>query len=940
MKKISYHFIIVLISLLSSVSCTENSGQKGPWPEITRETKPWTRWWWMGSDVDRENITSLMAEYAEAGFGGVEITPIYGVKGREDHYIEFLSPQWMDMLKTSVSQAGEHDMGVDMNLGTGWPFGGPQITPEYAASKLIVQKYSLSGNQILEEKILPRDSRQLELGVKLEALMGYPEEGSILDLTEYVGEDGTLNWKPESGNWELYAAFCGKTRQRVKRAAPGGEGYTMDHFSKAALEVYLDRFDRAFKGYKGVRSFFNDSYEVYNASWSPGFFDEFLSRRGYDLKYHLRELISEEENDETARLKSDYRQTMSDLLLEHFTVPWTQWIHAHGSLSRNQAHGSPGNLIDLYAAVDMPECEIFGHRTFDIPGLPVNEDDTRNVEPNPMMLKLATSAAHVMNKPRISNETFTWLGEHFKVALSQCKPEVEEAFLAGINHVFYHGTAYSPSDARWPGWLFYASVNFSPSNSFWPHLKGLNQYIARCQSILQSGKPDNEVLVYWPVFDLWHNPKGLEMQLTVHNIIEWLNYPGIEQMTGHGYSYDFISDALLQQVEAGDGGLTSAGGTVDYKALVIPACRFIPMETLEKAITLAEKGGIVVFEGMPGDVPGLPDLEKRRESFRSLLEGLSFSDAGEGIRECRTGNGRILLSADPGKALEYAGIPGEKIVETGLQFTRRALADGKYYYLVNHTSGPIDAMVPLDTKAESVLILDPQDGRSGKAFTEQADGQVRVRVQLQSGESAFLRTFNSRASRADEWVYEKARKEPVELNGSWELAFNSGGPALPASRKLDMPVPWTELGDSAAMNFSGTAVYTLHFSMPELTADDYVLDLGRVYESARVRLNGNDLGILWSVPFQVRVGSVLKEGENILEVEVANLMANRIRYMDRKGIPWRIFNEINFVNIEYRPFDASGWEVMKSGLAGSPTIIPVYTIASGPDMGLSGGQAE
>jgi hypothetical protein len=146
-----------------------------------------------------------------------------------------------------------------------------------------------------------------------------------------------------------------------------------------------------------------------------------------------------------------------------------------------------------------------------------------------MMLKLATSAAHVTGKSRVSNETFTWLGEHFRVALSQCKPEVEEAFLAGINHVFYHGTTYSPADASWPGWLFYASVNFAPSNSFWPHIGGLNRYIARCQSILQSGKPDNEILVYWPVFDLWHNPKGLEMQLTVHNIMEWLNYPGIRQ---------------------------------------------------------------------------------------------------------------------------------------------------------------------------------------------------------------------------------------------------------------------------------------------------------------------------------------------------------------------------------------------------------------------------
>jgi hypothetical protein len=370
---------------------------------------------------------------------------------------------------------------------------------------------------------------------------------------------------------------------------------------------------------------------------------------------------------------------------------------------------------------------------------------------------------------------------------------------------------------------------------------------------------------------------------------------------------------------------------MEYKALVIPACRFIPLETLEKVKALAEQGALVVFEGMPGDVPGLWNLEQRRESFRSLIDGFSFSDAGNGIRECSTGKGKILLGAEVDRDLEYAGIRGEKIIETGLRFTRRAVAGGKYYYLVNHTSGPIDTMVPLNSKAESVLLLDPQDGRSGKAQMEQAEGGIRVRVQLQSGESVFLRTRSSGPGKEGDWIYEKERMAPVELSGTWDLSFTSGGPEMPGSVQLEELLPWTELGDSAMLNYSGTAEYTLHFTRPDVEADEFILDLGRVHSSARVRLNGEDLGILWSVPFEVDVSRYLQEGDNTLKVEVANLMANRIRYMDRNGIPWRIFHEINFVNIEYRPFDASGWGVMESGLEGPVRLIPVMTTAGKPD---------
>jgi hypothetical protein len=101
---------------------------------------------------------------------------------------------------------------------------------------------------------------------------------------------------------------------------------------------------------------------------------------------------------------------------------------------------------------------------------------------------------------------------------------------------------------------------------------------------------------------------------------------------------------------------------------------------------------------------------------------------------------------------------------------------------------------------------------------------------------------------------------------------------------------------------------------------EYLLNLGKVCESARVWINGKDAGILWSIPFTAKIGKFLKTGTNTIEVEVANLMANRIRKMDQEKVVWRNYHEINFVNIDYKPFDASGWKPMESGLLGPVTI--------------------
>lgn len=880
----------------------------------------------MGSAVDKKNLGTLLETYADAGIGGVEIAPIYGAMDYEERYIEFLSPQWLNMLEYTAQKADSLGMGVDMTQGTGWPFGGPQVTPEYAASKLIIQIYELKGGELLSEQIIVNNPKQIALNPTLQAIMAYGENGEVLDITDKVDEGGILNWRPEAGDWEIYAAFAGKTGQKVKRAAPGGVGYTLNHFSEVAVEEYLKRFENAFKDKNyGVRAFYNDSYEVYGADWSPGFFEAFETRRGYDLRPHLRELVSKEESDTVARLKADYRFTLSEMLLENFTQSWTDWAHEHGSITKNQAHGSPGNLLDLYAAVDIPECETFGSSYFPIPGLRRDSADIRNVDPDPVMLKFASSGAHASGNNLVSSETFTWLGEHFKTSFSQCKPEVEQVFLSGVNHVFYHGVTYSPEDVAWPGWLFYASLNLTPANSLWPHFKGLNDYIARCQSILQSGRADNELAIYWPAHDVWSNPKGMEMLIKVHDIDDWLHptqfYQQAKSLMETGYSVDFVSDKMLEEAAIENGSLKISSDAVPHKVLIVPATKFMPIQTLQNILILANEGATVVMEKFPEDVPGYHNLESRRATLKNLLKSLVNSDDTGGIKTYKTGAGKIILAENVQKALEQNGIVRETLTDAGLKFIRRISGNGKYYYLVNHTAKDINTTIPVNMEANSVVILDPQSGDSGTATISPMKNQTAVKIQIKAGEALILQASDQQSSELSAWKYIENKSAPIDIKGKWTLRFTEGGPEIPSTQKLDKLVSWSGLSEQAEA-FSGTGEYTISFDLSQKTADEYILDLGKVSESARVWINGEEVGILWSLPYQARVGKYLKPGQNTLKIEVANLMANRIRYMDRQGIEWRRYHEINFVNINYEPFDASNWEPMTSGLLGPVRLLP------------------
>ncbi len=919
---------MLLAALLAVPVGVGTAAPTSEWPETPPRARPWAYWWWLGSAVEESDLTQLLEAYREAGFGGLHIIPIYGVRGQEEDFVPFLSPRWMELLEYTLSEAGRLGLEIDMTTGTGWPFGGPQVGAEHAAARVVSRHHDVAGDSRVELDL----ARGLPEGGPrwLRAVVAYSAAGEFRDLAPHLGAANRLVWDVPPGDWTVYSVWEETFGQQVERAAPGGEGNVMDFFSTASLRRYLQRFDEAFAGRRGrPRAFYNDSFEVPEANWTDRMFEEFRQRRQYDSRLHLRELDGQGPDDRVARFKSDFRETLSDLLLDRFVLPWTLWTHAQGSSSRHQAHGMPGNLLDLYAAADIPETEQFGPTGFPIPGLRVDDafDEESFGKTDKLAFKFASSAAHVAGKPLVSSESATWLGEHFTVALSQVKPELDQLFLGGINHVFYHGIAYSPLDEPWPGRLFYASTNFAPSNPFWRHLPALNRYVARVQSILQSGEPDNDLLLYFPVHDIWHDPEGLQMQFTMHNTRDWLLggsfHEAAQLLDEKGYSFDYVSDRQVQKLGVVEGALAAPGGR--YAGIVLPSTQRIPLATFSKLVDLAGEGATVLVHGkLPRDVPGLSDLDARRRQLLERLTSLTFSAADTpGIRQARAGAGRWLAGDDLEALVQFAELPREPMVEQGLQFVRRRLEDGLTYFIVNLREREVDGWVELSAPGSAAVILDPLSGKAGSAAVRHGEsGSLQVYLRLEPGESLLVRVLDENPPGSTPWRFLQPSGPPVPIQGDWRIEFVEGGPVLPEQFRVSELRSWTELGSPEAVRFAGTARYTVRFEAPREAADGWVLDLGRVAESARVRVNGRDLGVVFAHPFRISLADTLRPGANQLEVEVANLAANRIAELDRRNVVWRKFYEINFVTIRYQPFDASQWPPLESGLIGPVSLHP------------------
>jgi hypothetical protein len=553
----------------------------------------------------------------------------------------------------------------------------------------------------------------------------------------------------------------------------------------------------------------------------------------------------------------------------------------------------------------------------------------------------------VTGKKIVSAEAATHLNESFTSTLSDLKRNVDKLFLAGVNHIFYHGTAYSPTKENWPGWFFYVAVHLNPQNPIWEDLPAYNAYATRVQSILQSGKPDHDFLLYYPVNDRYatrssYRARRVDGDGPTGKLLEHFNARGegwetsvfrsladTLQQTGH--ALDFISDIQLQQVFSNGKKLDAGGNT--YRAIVVPECRYIPLETFSKILDLAANGAIVIFQNqLPEDVPGLHRLKERQAALRELKSDIKFEPILDGLKQAGIGKGMIYLGKDINRILALEGIRPEPMRAMGITNIRRVDGYGNFYFLRNESGKAIEGWIPLQAEVKSILHFDPMNGRIRSLASRKADKTgSEVYLQLGPWETCIIKTYNKKVQ-AEKFTYLEPAGEGRQLKGEWNLSFLKGGPILPEDASLKRPVSWSLLPGDDVKNFSGTASYTCQFGMPEGTSEQAVLgwwlDLGKVAESARIFLNGREMGVLIEEPYRMYLPGEHFREENRLEIRVTNLAANRIAELDRQGVFWKKFYNNNLRAARRENvgpdgmFSAARWEPRESGLLGPVYLVP------------------
>jgi hypothetical protein len=224
-----------------------------------------------------------------------------------------------------------------------------------------------------------------------------------------------------------------------------------------------------------------------------------------------------------------------------------------------------------------------------------------------------------------------------------------------------------------------------------------------------------------------------------------------------------------------------------------------------------------------------------------------------------------------------------------------------------------DEWVELATQAKSVLIFNPMNGEVTKAKTN----NNKLRLQLEPEQCLFVQCAENEID-VTPFLYEEVALKPVEIGALWRISFLNGGPAYPGNIQTDELLSWTKMGDMETRRFAGTVRYQTEFNW-DVDAGTAILNLGSVKDCARVKLNGKDCGTVLGPSFKIKVDNLVK-GKNSLQIDVTNVAANRIRDMDINKVVWRKFYDINLVNIDYEPFDASGWEIRDAGLLGPVTL--------------------
>jgi hypothetical protein len=852
------------------VTCSGHGQTDSPNPAAIRAgfTNPpsdaRTRLFWrvFGPAWTRDEIDYQLELLKQAGVGGVTVFFMYPVAldSATVHNERFLSSEFLTSFEYAARKSGELGLRFSVAGGTGWPFGGPCVTPIDAAQR--IKQVKLPAQDSGKPITLPF----LQEGERfLAAFCGTSNISRYLDPRR-----GILQGADFTNPVALYVT--GPTYMQVKRPAFGGEGLVLDHYSSAAARKYLETVVapmlRAAPGQ--VDSVFCDSLEVYGANWTSDMPVEFERRRGYSLVADLPTLF-DSASAGARELRFDFWRTLAELTEERFAQTLSDWAHRHHVNLEMEAYGTPPNPLTAARYIDVPTGEQYEWRGFSLS-------------------RLAASGAHLAGKRVVGAEAWTWLGLPNRLgdSLSDLKLAGDLHFLAGVNDLTGVDFAYSPRSAGAPGWLPYYGPVLNQNNPQWPWFDCLVDYTSRCQWLLRQGKPVADVAIYLPAEDKFADGPEDQMLLGFHLRDHFASGEktgefGLQTALRHrsnlihglltsGFNYDgvdFFSLNRLAHIRRGH----LLAGDGNYSILILSRVEGVEISALETILGFCRSGGTVILTcRVPERTYGRHDRTFMRRSERLLHEFLGDGPK-DGSGWAHTyGSGRVIFVPDEEKSLiqtlsEFAPDVRTQAPEPDIGFVHRQTGSLDLYFLANVSDHSRAFEVDFRTHRGNAQVWDPMNGEVWAIPSDRtADGYQRVKLELPTRGSTFV-VFGSDSPAQPKPDYQY---ETNELKCGWHLTFL--GSSAPAARSLTELSSWTLWPD--ARFFSGQGTYTASFDWPHAVPRRAWLEFAQVREAAEVRINGQLAGRTWTPPYQVEITRWLKPGLNALSVTVANLPLN------------------------------------------------------------------
>lgn len=952
MKYLVNFINIVLLTVLLSVNTWAQNNSGNWFPEYdfkasdfknpSQEFGPFARWWWPGNNVSKEELQREIKLFADNAFGGVEIQPFslnVPMRSKEirNKVLSWDTPGYYENVRAVLDEARKQNIIVDMTNGSGWPAGGSYLNPEDGFINLLFASADILGSQnisiavpVIENKTSVPSQLVAVLAVKL--LMKNTESKTIpLDasstiiLTDKVKND-TLNWSAPEGDWKVLAFWSKPNSLRGSMTAAPRQGPVLNHFDSVLVKnnyEYLFGSRTGFEPYYGnpLRAVFNDSYEfAVDRHFSNDFITYFKEKRGYDITPWLPANMQDKYNyasfknpnnppafsfgSEDRRLRYDYDITLSELLGKHFIGASSNWLEQRGLLHRTQVYGMHMDMIANAGLSSIPETEsMLGQEA---------------------ILKVMASGAHLYNRPILSAESVVFRDRGYMTTPQKIRLAVDKLFAAGVNQIIYHGVPYryvtnETTDLGWyPFYMGFISFSshIGEGTAFWKFQKEINEYIARTQYVLRSGKPKADVLIYFPFMNVEGMPDNPEEILTKGYIEDaepplpfvkkseiktekeiWVEkiYPVINQLEANGITWDWVNDASIQQAKLDNDKQINIRGN-RYQSLILADISVIQLKTAEQINALAKSGmNLLTLGELPTKQPSFLDWKindkKTREFIKNALQGNNSLHL----------QSSTILSDWMNTLNQPVKFEGEYTFTRQVQ---RKMKDGSRIQFIWNKSDqwqPISLI--LDKKYKKAYWLDAETGKVTSAEDKKSATYI-----LPPYSSIIL------------FASTKNKVKGNLLSGTKPVVFNAN--EVLKIENWDLAADTVSIQQTQLFNWknnellklsSEEGIYKSTFYLNEVeNKAAYFIDLGKVYFTAEIYINNKPAGKRIFAPYSLNITDFLQKGENAIEVRITPGQLNGF-----------IGEAING-NPRYKIFKGKEKNLMSSGLLGPVVLYRKY----------------